>query len=178
MAIKQIPGLRGPDKPTKFAVSKGPFQDPARNYTLTCDVGAYVYTGIAASVGVARKLPCATGAYAYAGLTATVGVARKLPCATGAYSYSGLAATLTVQRRLSAATGSYAIAGQAATLGVARKLALATGAYVYTGQAATLTYVANVPAAPPLVFPYFPDVEVMAKQRKRKPVDLRLLLIG
>jgi len=92
------------------------------NYTLVCAVGAYVYTGQAA----------------------TLGLARKLSLAAGAYVYTGQAATLTVARRLALDAGAYVYAGQAASLTVARKLALDAGAYAYTGQDATLTYRAGV----------------------------------
>lgn len=164
MAIKQIPGLRGPDTPTKFAVRKGPFQDPAQNYTLTCATGAYVYAGVNATLTVQRRLAAAAGAYVIAGQAASLRVDRKLALATGAYNYAGIAATLTY---VSGAPGA-----------VNYTLALATGAYAYARQSAILTYVNKAPALPVQVTPYF-DVMVTAKQTpRRKLPDLRLLLIG
>ena len=42
------------------------------NYTLTCAVGAYAYTGQAATLALQRGLLCATGTYAYTGNDATL----------------------------------------------------------------------------------------------------------
>jgi len=124
----------------------------AVNYTLVCDVGAYVYTGQAATLTLARKLDLATGAYVYTGQAATLTVARRLALATGAYVYTGQAASLTVARKLSLAAGAYAYVGQAATLTyVAGKvnyvLTCVAGAYAISGQDATLVYVSGTPTA-------------------------------
>ena len=121
------------------------------NYTLVCASGSYVYTGQAATLGLARKLDLATGAYVYTGQAATLTVARRLALDAGAYVYTGQAASLTVARKLALDAGAYAYVGQDATLtyvpGAAKidyVLACAAGAYVYTGQDATLTYRAGV----------------------------------
>jgi len=111
------------------------------NYTLICAVGAYTYTGQAATLRLDRRLPLAAGAYVYTGQAATLVVNRRLSLAAGAYTYTGQAATLLVNRRLQLAAGAYAYSGQAAALHVDRRLALDAGAYVYAGNAATLTYV-------------------------------------
>lgn len=150
------PGLGGPPRRLGWFPTPGAGV-AATSYALTCDVGAYVYTGVDATVGIARKLPCATGAYVYAGKTATIGISRQLPLATGAYTYAGINATLTVARQLPMDTGIYSYAGQDAT-------------FVFTGVTPV------VPAAGGFLF--VPDVSVIARQKKRKPVDLRLLLIG
>lgn len=86
------------------------------NYVLACDAGAYVYTGQAAALSVARNLPLAVGAYAYTGQAATFVVGRRLSLAAGAYTYTGLAAVLTVDRLLALATDAYNYVGQDAVL--------------------------------------------------------------
>ena len=67
------------------------------NYTLTCAVGAYVYTGVAATLGLHRNnvLVCAAGAYTYTGNAATLTKEIGLLCDSGAYVYTGNDATLT-----------------------------------------------------------------------------------
>jgi len=124
------------------------------NYTLTCASGSYVYTGQAATLGLARKLSLAVGAYVYTGQAATLTVARRLALDAGAYVYTGQAASLTVARKLSLAAGAYAYVGQDATLtyvpGAARVdyvLACAAGAYAISGKNAGLVYVNNAPPA-------------------------------
>ena len=67
----------------------------AGTYTLTCDVGAYVYTGQAATLNRGITLSCAAGAYTYAGQAATLNRGITLACAAGAYVYVGNDATLT-----------------------------------------------------------------------------------
>lgn len=118
----------------------------AVNYTLVCAVGAYVYTGQAATLGLARKLSLAVGAYVYTGQAATLTVARRLALDAGAYVYAGNNATLDyvpgrVDYILTCDVGAYVYTGQAASLTVARRLALDAGAYAYVGQDAVLDYV-------------------------------------
>lgn len=117
------------------------------DYVLTCAVGAYAYTGQAATLTVARKLSLAAGAYVYTGQAASLTVARRLSLAAGAYSYTGQAASFALERKLSLAAGAYAYAGNDATLtyvpGAAKVdyvLACSAGAYAYAGSNATLTY--------------------------------------
>ena len=119
------------------------------NYGLTCNVGAYTYTGVAATLGVHRNnvLTCAVGAYTYSGTTTAFALSRKLACAVGAYTYTGNAATLTytpgsstVNYTLTCAVGAYAYSGNAATLTKEVGLLCNAGAYTYTGNTATLTY--------------------------------------
>jgi len=98
------------------------------NYTLTCAVGSYVYTGQTATLGLARKLALDVGAYVYTGQAATLTVARRLALDAGAYVYAGNNATLDY------------VPGR-----VDYTLACDAGAYVYTGQDATLDYSAGVP---------------------------------
>jgi len=95
----------------------------AVNYTLVCASGSYVYTGQAATLGLARKLSLAVGAYVYTGQAATLTVARRLALDAGAYIYVGNDATLDY------------VPG-----GVDYTLVCEAGAYVYTGQDATLNY--------------------------------------
>jgi hypothetical protein len=66
------------------------------SYTLTCAVGAYAYTGQAATLTVARNLELETGSYVYTGGDAQLAVGRTLECETGVYVYTGLDAELTV----------------------------------------------------------------------------------
>ena len=65
------------------------------NYTLACNAGAYVYTGQAATLAVARRLSLDAGAYVYAGQAASLTVARRLSLDAGAYAYAGNDAVLT-----------------------------------------------------------------------------------
>jgi len=109
-------------------------------YTLTCDAGAYAYTGQAATLQVDKSLACAAGAYNYVGQAATLSVQYGLVCGAGAYSYAGNDATLSVSYVLSCATGDYTYTGNAASLTVERSLLCDAGAYSYTGNDATLTY--------------------------------------
>jgi len=117
----------------------------AVNYTLVCASGSYVYTGQAATLGLARKLSLAVGAYVYTGQAATLTVARRLALDAGAYIYVGNDATLRLGRNLTLDSGAYNYAGNDATLdyvpgGVDYTLVCEAGAYVYTGQDATLNY--------------------------------------
>ena len=116
------------------------------DYTLVCAAGAYTYAGVAATLKFARSLSLAAGSYSYAGTATALKVARKLSLAAGAYTYAGTATGLKLERKLSLATGTYTYAGTATGLKVARKLALDAGAYGVTGQAATLTYVPGASA--------------------------------
>lgn len=110
------------------------------NYTLTCDAGAYTYTGQAATFVFARKLALDAGSYTYTGQPATLAYGRTLSLATGSYTYTGQAVTFALERKLALAVGSYSYAGVAAVLTLAKKLALDAGAYNYAGNDATLTY--------------------------------------
>jgi len=101
------------------------------NYALTCDAGAYTYTGQAATLKVARSLVCDAGAYVYAGVDATLQVSRSLACDAGAYAYAGVDATLT-----------YVAGGSP----ISYTLACDAGAYVISGGAATLAYVSGATA--------------------------------
>ena len=120
-------------------------QSATVNYTLTCAVGAYTYSGVAATLikKTNYALTCAVGAYTYTGNAATLTKSANyvLTCAAGAYAYSGVAAALSVKHSLVCDAGAYAYTGQAATLLVKHSLTCAVGAYSYTGNAATLTYV-------------------------------------
>ena len=100
-------------------------------YVLTCNAGAYIYTGQSATLAVARRLSLAVGAYAYTGQAAALAVARRLALDVGAYAYAGNAATLAyvpgaVAYTLACDAGAYAIAGNDASLtykaGAARPL--------------------------------------------------------
>lgn len=111
------------------------------DYSLTCAVGAYTYTGQSATLSVAHSLTCSAGSYSYAGVPATLTVEHNLACATGAYAYSGISAALSVKRSLSCASGSYAYSGVSATLSVKHGLSCDAGSYTYAGVATTLTYI-------------------------------------
>ncbi len=140
------------DATPKNVILRNPAEVPTPggqvNYTMVCAAGAYVYTGQAATLTVARRLSLATGAYVYTGQDATLSLARRLSLDAGAYVYTGQAASLTVARGLSLAAGAYAYAGNDATLtyvpGAAKVdyvLSCDAGAYLYSGQQVTLTYV-------------------------------------
>lgn len=86
------------------------------NYVLTCDVGSYTYTGIAADLKVRHSLVCAAGAYTYTGVAATLNVAHSLVCSPGAYTYTGQDATLRRGYSLACDTGVYSYSGIPATL--------------------------------------------------------------
>lgn len=127
-------------------------------YTLTCNAGAYTYTGVAATLtytpGVTTinyTLVCASGAYTYTGVaTTSLKVVHSLVCASGAYTYTGIATTsLKVVHRLTCAVGTYAYTGVATTSLIhTHPMACASGAYTYTGVAATLTYVPGAGSIP------------------------------
>ena len=72
------------------------------NYVLTCDVGAYVYTGQAATLTVARRLALDAGAYNYVGNAA---ILDYVPGAAGPVNYT-----------LALAAGTYLYVGQDAIL--------------------------------------------------------------
>jgi hypothetical protein len=111
------------------------------DYTLTCDAGAYVYTGQAATFRFARNLALAAGSYTYTGQAATLQYGHTLALAAGAYTYTGQALVVELARKLPLAAGAYVYTGQAITMALARNLSLAAGAYAYAGNDATLTYI-------------------------------------
>lgn len=53
----------------------------AINYTLTCDAGAYTYTGNQATLSVARYLVCNAGSYAITGFDAQLNYSPGFPIA-------------------------------------------------------------------------------------------------
>lgn len=111
------------------------------DYVISLAVGAYAYSGKAATFNYARSISLAVGSYTYTGISATLLVAHSLALAKGSYTYTGIAANLSLARNLALAKGEYTYAGIAANLTVARNLALGKGIYPYTGLPATLTYV-------------------------------------
>ena len=123
------------------------------NYTLTCNAGAYTYTGQVATLTytpgattINYTLTCANGSYSYTGVAATLKVAHRLTCNVGAYTYTGIAASLKVAHRLTCAVGAYTYTGVAASLKVVHSLTCNAGSYSYVGKAATLTYTAGATA--------------------------------
>lgn len=84
---------------SSLPISALPVSGSGTSYTLTCDAGAYVYSGQDATLTVVHNyvLDCDAGAYAYAGQDATLQVIRNyaLDCEVGAYLYAGQDATLT-----------------------------------------------------------------------------------
>lgn len=103
------------------------------DYTLTCDVGSYAYTGQSATLQVRHSLTCDAGDYTYTGQAATLKVVHSLTCAVGAYNYTGNDATLAY------------VPGTGA---VNYTLSCDAGSYVYTGQDSTLTYVEGAVEVP------------------------------
>jgi len=119
-------------------------------YTLTCNAGAYTYSGQVATLTytpgattINYTLVCANGSYSYTGVAASLKVAHRLTCNVGAYTYTGIAASLKVAHRLTCAVGAYTYTGVAASLKVAHRLTCNAGSYSYVGKDATLTYSAG-----------------------------------
>lgn len=115
------------------------------NYTLTCDVGAYTLTGVAAALRRGYTLTANTGNYAITGQAATTKRGYSLTADVGSYSLTGQAATFPRDYSLTADCGSYSLTGEDATLtfsagSTAYSLVCDVGAYSLTGQDATLTY--------------------------------------
>jgi hypothetical protein len=120
------------------------------NYTLTCNAGAYTYSGQVATLTytpgattINYTLTCANGSYSYTGVAASLKVAHRLTCNVGAYTYTGIVASLNVAHRLTCAVGAYAYTGVAASLKVVHSLTCNAGSYSYVGKDATLTYSAG-----------------------------------
>lgn len=151
------------------------------NYILVCDVGAYTYTGIDATLSLRRSLLCDTGTYAYTGQDATLLLNRNLACDTGVYTYTGLDSTLSLQHSLVCATGAYTYNGLDVTLSFNRNISCDSGAYAYTGNAAVLTYqagliskqsgVSRLARSQRPVFPKAPYISIdWSGQYNKKPV--------
>jgi hypothetical protein len=83
---------------SSLPISALPVSGGGTSYTLTCDAGAYVYSGQDATLTVVHNyvLDCEAGAYSYAGQDASLQVIRNyvLDCEVGAYLYAGQDATL------------------------------------------------------------------------------------
>ena len=90
-------------QPNAFQVDGGVVG--GHSYSITCNAGAYTYTGQAATI-----------TYAPAG-------AYTLNALAGSYTYTGQAATLLHSRLLDASAGSYAYSGQNAGVAYGRTLA-------------------------------------------------------
>lgn len=114
----------------------------ATNYTLTCDVGAYTLTGVAAALRRGYSMAAATGAYSLTGQAATISRGYRVACDVGAYTLAGHDATLTyvpgtANYTLTCETGAYALTGFDAITSLGRRLVAEVGAYSLTGIAAT-----------------------------------------
>lgn len=99
------------------------------HYGLSCDAGAYAYTGQAATFVFGRGLLLSAGAYVYTGQAASLEIGRKLALDAGAYSYQGNDAVLDY------------VPGSGA---IHYALGLETGLYVYEGNSAQLDYAPGV----------------------------------
>lgn len=123
------------------------------NYSLTCDVGSYSLTGIAALLRRGYSLTADVGSYALTGQNAALRRGYSLVCSTGAYAITGYDATLTyvpgpTAYSLTCDVGSYSLTGYDATLTYGAgptnySLTCDVGSYAITGYDATLTYSAG-----------------------------------
>lgn len=124
------------------------------NYSLTCDVGAYTLTGVAATVSRGYSLAADVGAYAITGEAATVSRGYRIAADVGSYSITGHDATLILVANptnytLTCDVGAYSLTGHDATLtysaGAANySLLCDVGACALTGHDATLTYTPGI----------------------------------
>lgn len=85
-------------------------------YTLVADSGAFVLTGTAATLRVARKITASSGTFALTGTAAALRAARKMTAVSGAFTLTGTAAGLRAARTIVAGSGSFALTGSDATL--------------------------------------------------------------
>lgn len=125
----------------------------ATNYSLTCDVGSYSLTGIAALLRRGYSLTADVGSYALTGQNAALRRGYSLVCSTGSYAITGIDATLTyvpgpTAYSLTCDVGSYSLTGYDATLTYGAgptnySLTCDVGSYSITGYDATLTYSAG-----------------------------------
>lgn len=127
-----------------------PLSASPTNYTLTCDVGAYTLTGVAAALRRGYTLTADVGAYAITGQSATVSRGYRITADVGTYSLTGQDATLNyvpgaANYSLTCDTGAYTLTGHDATLtysaGTANyTLTCETGAYALTGVDAITSF--------------------------------------
>lgn len=115
------------------------------NYTLTCDVGSYSLTGIAALLRRGFSLVADVGSYALTGQDAALRRGYTLVADTGTYALTGQDAALRRGYSLVCDVGAYSLTGNDATLtysagGTAYALTCDTGAYSLTGYDATLVF--------------------------------------
>ena len=146
------------------------------NYSLTCDAGAYVLSGQAATLTRGYSLACDAGAYTLTGQDATLIYGHQLALDAGAYSLSGQDAILTRGYQLACDAGAYVLSGQDATLTyspggapVNYTLSCDAGAYVLTGQDADLVYTSRATGGGvPKWNPYRPQGETEEQKRIRR----------
>jgi len=108
-------------------------------YTLTCDAGAYVYTGNAVTDVAAITGTIELGAYAYSGLDPTQAVQLSVAIDLGTYTYTGIDPTITTQRTQSITLGTYAHAGLDVDIDVGYGATIDLGTYTYSGLDPTVT---------------------------------------
>jgi len=139
--------------PTLIGISLKAGSGGPTNYSLTCDVGSYSLTGIAALLRRGYSVVANVGSYALTGQDAALRRGYSLVCSTGSYAITGYDATLTyvpgpTAYSLTCDVGSYSLTGYDATLTYGAgptnySLTCDVGAYSITGHDATLTYSAG-----------------------------------
>lgn len=131
--------------PTLFGISLKAGSSGPTNYKLTCDVGAYATTGIAAALRRGYSMTAVVGVYSLTGQDAQLRRGYSLAAVTGGYTLTGIDATLVyvanpTNYSLTCDVGAYSITGHDAILNRGYSLAASVGSYSLTGEDATLIY--------------------------------------
>lgn len=117
------------------------------SYTLTADSGAFVWTGTAGVLKIARRIAAATSSCTITGTAASVKLARKITADSTSVSITGSQATIRISRRIAADSGSVALTGANASLILARRFVAGAVSYAITGIDAALKIARRIAAA-------------------------------
>lgn len=101
--------------------------------SLTASPGAYVMSGIDASLGLFFQLIATVGSYTLAGVPVTFNRGIVIAATAGAYVLTGISAAIFSTRTMIAASGAYVLTGIAVVTFRALKIIAAVGSYTIAG---------------------------------------------
>jgi hypothetical protein len=110
------------------------------SYTLTCNAGAYTYTGQSATILKTKLVTASAGSYTYTGQSVGLLKSKLITASAGAYTYTGQSSVLTKSKLIVASAGSYTYSGQSAGLLKSKLITANNGTYTINGQDAVLTW--------------------------------------
>ena len=119
-----------------------------RFVSMAASVGSFHFTGNAAALKAARKLPAGVGGYTFTGYSAQLRAARFLRAANASYTLTGNDAALVHARPFHCGTGAFNLTGEPAAFRVNHILHATTGNLSLTGSDARLARLFTLHASP------------------------------